>query len=413
MAGNLIELDEARRIVVESCEPLPTEQVPLAEALGRSLAEEVRSAVAIPPSDNSAMDGFAVRAEDTAAAAPGSPVRLTISGESRAGHPAEHPLEAGESIRISTGAVVPDGADAIVRIEDATERQGAIETERRVGPGADIRRAGDDIEPGRAVIAPPTRLGPAELGVLASIGCDPVPCRRRPRLAFVGTGDELVEPSAEIGPGQIRDTNAVAVGALASLAGVELTSVKRVGDDREATREALADALESDVAVISGGVSVGEHDHVRPALEELGAEQLFWGVALRPGRPTWFGLSRRGPGEGGALVFGLPGNPVSAVVTFLLFVAPALRALAGLDPFEARTTATLDGGYEKGAGRAHAVRVTLRLAEDGWHATPTRPQQASHILTSMLGADALAIVGAETERVDPGERVEIEPIRWG
>lgn len=412
MTGNLIELDEARRIVVESCEPLGTEQVPLADALGRSLAEEVRSAVAIPPFDNSAMDGFAVRAEDTAAAAPGRPVRLSISGESRAGHPAERPLGAGASIRISTGAVVPDGADAIVRIEDATEREGAIETERRVRPGADLRRAGEDIQPGQALIAPPMPLGPAELGVLASVGCDPVPCRRRARLALVGTGDELIEPSAEIGPGQIRDTNGVAVGALARLAGAELTSVRRVGDDREATREVLTEAIGSDVAVISGGVSLGEHDHVRPALEELGAVQLFWGVALRPGRPTWFGLMRGGPAEGGGLVFGLPGNPVSAVVTFLLFVAPALRALAGLDPFEARTTATLEGGYEKRAGRAHAVRVSLRLTEDGWRATPTRPEQGSHILTSMLGADALAIVPTATERVEPGEQVEIEPIRW-
>jgi molybdopterin molybdotransferase len=248
--------------------------------------------------------------------------------------------------------------------------------------------------------------------VLASVGCDPVPCRRRARLALVGTGDELIEPSAEIGPGQIRDTNGVAVGALARLAGAELTSVRRVGDDREATREVLTEAIGSDVAVISGGVSLGEHDHVRPALEELGAVQLFWGVALRPGRPTWFGLMRGGPAEGGGLVFGLPGNPVSAVVTFLLFVAPALRALAGLDPFEARTTATLEGGYEKRAGRAHAVRVSLRLTEDGWRATPTRPEQGSHILTSMLGADALAIVPTATERVEPGEQVEIEPIRW-
>jgi molybdopterin molybdotransferase len=145
---------------------------------------------------------------------------------------------------------------------------------------------------------------------------------------------------------------------------------------------------------------------------ELGAERLFWGVALRPGRPTWFGLSRGGPGAGGGLVFGLPGNPVSAIVTFLLFAVPALRALAGLDPFMARSIARLDDGYEKRPGRTHAVRVALRLEPDGWHATPTRPEQASHILTSMLGAEALAIVPAQAERIEPGERVQIEPIRW-
>lgn len=410
MARKLTRLAEARRIVVESCARLPSEQVPLEQALGRALADDVRSEAAIPPFDNSSMDGFAVRAEDTAAVDAGKPVRLRVVDQSRAGRPAGSGVGPGEAIRIATGAMVPAGANAILPQEEAVERNGEIEAEHRVEAGSYIRLTGEDIRPGQAVLAGGTALGPAELGVLASIGCDPVPCRRRPRVAVISTGDELVDPAADVRPGEIRDTNSVAVASLAGRVGADVTTVTRIGDDRDATREAVAEAIESDVAVICGGVSVGEHDQVRPVLEELGAEQLFWGVALRPGRPTWFGLSRGGPRACGGLVFGLPGNPVSAVVTFLLFVRPALRELVGLDPFSARTTAVLDQAYEKSRGRAHAVRVTLRLAGDGWHAAPTRPEQASHILTSMLGADALAIVSAESEGVAVGESVEVELI---
>ncbi len=406
----LIELEEARRIVIESCAPLAAEPVPLDSALGRGLAEQITSDVAIPPFDNSAMDGFALRAEDTADAAPDRPVRLTVAGESRAGRPAGGAVGAREAFRISTGAVVPEGADAILRQEDASELDGGIETERRVEIGADIRPVGADVRPGDTLLEAGTALGPSELGVLASIGRDPIPCRRRPSLTLIGTGDELVEPSEEIGPGQIRDTNGVALTSLAELAGAQVAARRRVGDDPEATRAVLGEATRGDVTVICGGVSVGPHDHVRPVLEELGTDQLFWGVALRPGRPTWFGLSDGGPRDGGGLVFGLPGNPVSAVVTFLLFVRPALRSLAGLDPSTARTTAVLDEAYEKRPGRAHAIRVSLRLDDDGWHATPTRPEQASHILTSMLGADALAMVPAASEGVAAGESVEVELI---
>jgi molybdopterin molybdotransferase len=410
MARNLTDLDQARRIVIESCEPLQSESVNLERSLGRVLAEDVVSETSIPPFDNSAMDGFAVRAADTADASSGTPARLTVIGESRAGRPAERGVDSGRAIRVSTGAVLPEGADAVLRKEDATELDGTLETERRLEPGADIRRAGEDIEPGDTVLTRGSAVGPVEVGVLASIGRDPVRCRRRAKLALIVTGDELVDPSEPTRAGQIRDTNGITVTSLAELAGADVTTVLRVGDDRAATRAALAGGLRGDVTVICGGVSVGPHDHVRPSLEALGAEQLFWGVALRPGKPTWFGLSDGGPRQGGGLIFGLPGNPVSAVVTFLLFVRPALRALAGLDPLGARTTAVLDEAYEKSPGRAHAVRVALRLADDGWHATPTRREQASHILTSMVGADALAIVPAGSHGVDAGDSVAVELI---
>ncbi len=406
----LIEFEEARRIVIESCAPLAPEPVPLDLALGRALAEQITSDVAIPAFDNSAMDGFAVRAEDTASAAEGEPVTLRVAGESRAGSPAERPVGKGRPSGSRPARSSRRARTPILRQEDAARRETDRDREAgRAGHAHPLGRRGR--EAGDAVSWHPARRSvAAELGVLASIGRDPVPCRRRPTLTLIGTGDELVDPGEEIRPGQIRDTNGVALTALAEQAGADVDRQRRVGDDPNATSAVLAEAIRGDVTVICGGVSVGLHDHVRPALEELGTEQLFWGVALRPGRPTWFGLSGGGPGSGGGLVFGLPGNPVSAVVTFLLFVRPALRSLAGLDPSTARTTAVLDEPYEKRAGRTHAVRVSLRLDDDGWHATPTRPEQASHILTSMLGANALAMVPAGSEGVAAGETVEVELI---
>jgi molybdopterin molybdotransferase len=408
MGRKLMELDEARRIVIESCTPLSSEPVPLESAFGRVLGEDVRSDVAIPPFDNSAMDGYAVRAADTAAV--GRRATMRVVGEAQAGRPAGRALQVGEAIRISTGAVVPVGADAILRQEDARQRNAKVETEVRLEPGRDIRRAGEDIEPGDTVLAAGTPLGAAELGVLASIGCDPVPCHRRPRLTVVGTGDELVDPSAEIEPGLIRDSNGIALSSLATAAGAHVTARRTVGDDRDLTRRVLSEAIRDEITLICGGVSVGPHDHVRAVLAELDVEQLFWGVALRPGRPIWFGLVEGGARQGGGLVFGLPGNPVSAVVTFLLFARAALRVLTGLQPLGNRITATLDQSYEKRPGRTHALRVALSLEEDGWHATLTRPEQGSHILTSMLGADALAMIPADSEGVSAGEAVEIELI---
>ena len=301
-----MNVEEARSLVLAGIEPLPAEEVPLAEALGRVLAEDVTSADAVPGFDNSAMDGFAVRAADTAGAAEGSPVSLRISGESRAGHPAESALGEGEAIRISTGAVLPDGADSVVRIEEAQVADGTVSTETAVEPGRDIRRAGEDIEPGDTVIAAGEAIGPAELGVLASVGRGRVGCARRATLSLISTGDELLAPDEPMRPGGVRNTNAWAVPALARLSGAELAGLGSAGDDPAATRDAVARALEADIAVICGGVSVGEHDHVRPALEELGVEQRFWGVALRPGRPTYFGVAAGGPGEGGSSSSGSP-----------------------------------------------------------------------------------------------------------
>jgi len=398
MPAELIDLEAARaRVLAAVPERLAAEPVALPRALGRVLADDVVAADDVPGFDNSAMDGFAVRAADTA----GAPVDLPLAGESRAGHPAATPLPPGAAMAISTGAMLPEGADAVVRVEDTAPRDGAVEVRVAVETGRDVRRAGDDVQTGSTVLGAGARLGAAELGVLASVGVAEASCTRRPRVAVLTTGDELVGPGEPRGPGGVRDTNGVSIAALALEAGAELASAARVADEPEATTTALREGLRADVVVACGGVSVGTHDHVKPALEELGVEPAFWGVALRPGKPTWFGT------RGDTLVFGLPGNPVSAMVTFHLFVRPALLALAGAVEPRPTVAAVMDEPYAKAPGRAHAVRCVLEARDDGWHVRPTGPQ-GSHVLTSMLGADALALLPADRGDVAAGERVDIE-----
>jgi molybdopterin molybdotransferase len=405
--SELIDPEDARRLVLERARPLADEAVPLDDALGRILAADISSAAPVPGFDNSAMDGYAVRAANSAPATGAAPVRLRVVGESRAGHPANVTLGEGEAIAISTGAMLPGGADAVVRVEDTDAADGVVAVLAAVDPGANVRPAGEDIEAGETVLRRGTAVGPAELGVLASVGAERVRCVRRPRVRIVLSGDELAPPGERLAPGQIHDSNAYTLPALAGEAGSELAGAAKVGDDPAATREAIRAGLDADLLVISGGMSVGRHDHVRPALADLGAEEVFWGVALRPGKPTWFGAH-----PGGALIVGLPGNPVSAVVCFILFARPAILAMQGAAPDRDRTEATLATGYEKRPGRMHAVRCRLRLDSGGWLAEPTGPQ-GSHILTSMLGADALALVPRDRGTVAAGERVEVELLPRG
>lgn len=407
MTSGLVSVAAARDAVLGRVGAvLPPEPVALDEALGRVLAQPAIAPDDVPGFDNSAMDGFAVRAADTQGAAPGAPVTLALAEESRAGEPAQRALRPGEAFRISTGAALPDGADAVVRREEARETNGSIAFELAVRSGRDVRRSGEDIRAGDEVLGPGALLGPAELGVLASVGVAQPRCARRPRLALVCTGDELLAPDEPMRPGGVRNSNAYTVPALARLAGAEVVSVDRVGDDRAGTERVLGAAIDrSDVTVACGGVSVGEHDHVKAALTALGCKEVFWGVALRPGRPTWFGVAPQG-----GLVFGLPGNPVSAYVTFILFVRPALRMLTGAPERADRASATLAADHPRLPSRDQAVRCALELTDEGWRAMPTGPQ-GSHILTSMIGADALALVEAGPAPAAAGTRVPIELLR--
>jgi molybdopterin molybdotransferase len=396
VAAKLIEFEEARSLVLECAPRLEPEVVALDGALGRVLAEAVRAPGDVPPFDNSAMDGFAVRAADS-----GAGVLLRIVDESRAGAPASVPIGAGEACAISTGAEIPQGADAVVRVEDTRRQDATVELLVGVERGRDLRHAGDDVRAGALVLEPGVRIGPAELGVLASVGRASVVVGPRPRVGVVTTGDELVGVDAPLVPGAVRNSGAYVIPALVERAGGRTVSVAHARDDPALIRSAIATALEADVTVITGGMSVGRHDHVSDVLESLGVTRRFAGVALKPGKPVSFGT------RGETLVFGLPGNPVSSLVTFLLFARPALQALAGESPQRVRTVATLDEDCEREASRVQAVRCRLELRPDGWHAMTTGPQ-SSHILTSLLGADAFAIVPAGVGLVAAGEQVLVE-----
>jgi len=386
-----LTIQAAREAVLAEVQPLPTEEVAVPDALGRVLAEDVAAASDVPAFSNSAMDGFAVRA-----GAAGRTLRVV--GESRAGAPATVPVGEGEAIRISTGAAIPDGADGVLQIELVDDGGGEITVNDEVTPGRNLRAAGDDLRAGELVLPAGARLGAAELGLAAAAGRARVTCARVPRVAVLATGDELVAPGEPLGPGQIHETNGLTLAALATGAGAEVTRVAVVRDTEQETRTAIADALErADVVVLSGGVSVGPHDHVKPALDALGVREVFWRVALRPGRPTWFGT------RGETLVFGLPGNPVSAMVTFVLFARPAIAAMQGAAHEAPRVTARLAEPIARHADRDECVRVILR---DGV-ATPTGPQ-GSHQLRSMLRADGLAIVTAGDGEAQAGTQVDVE-----
>lgn len=389
----MLDVRTARARVLAAVVPLPVQDVPIAQALGRILAQDIRAGGDSPPFTNSAMDGFAVRSGPA-----GRTVRIV--GESRAGAPASVVVARGEAVRISTGAMLPAGADAVIMVERTAEdaAAGTVALQAPTAPGQNVRGAGEDMRAGTVVLRAGTRLAAAGLGVAAGAHAGSVSCRRRPRVAVLSTGDELVEPGAPLAPGQIHNSNALTLAALATEAGADVTHVAHVADSAEATRAAIDAALaQADVLVLSGGVSVGPHDHVKGALEACGVREDFWRVALRPGKPTWFGT------RGEQLVFGLPGNPVSSMVTFLLFARPALLALQGADPATRRARMALAEAVGRTEGRDELVRVTIGVAG----LTLTGPQ-GSHVLTSMLGADGLATIPAGTGVLAAGDIVEVE-----
>ncbi len=396
MPAALITIAAAREQVLGQAVPLAAESIPVDQALERVLAGEIVAAADVPCFASSAMDGYAVRA-----GAAGR--RLTLIGESRAGSPSAVSVGEGEAIRISTGAVVPTEATAVIRQEDVREAgAGAILTTADVHAGTNIRAAGEDMRRGTPVLAAGTVLGPAELGAATAAGAGQLPVTRRPVVSVLCTGDELRAPGEPLGPGEIHNSNAPMLTALARRSGAIAATAQRLPDDLGATELGLASALAgSDVVVISGGVSVGPHDHVKPALAALDVSQRFWRVALQPGKPTWFGT------QGTKLVFGLPGNPVSAVVTFTLFVAPALAALLGQRaPGGEPTLATLGVAVRRSPEREQALRVRTEHTAAGLTVTPNGPQ-GSHIVTSLVGADALALIPAGDGELPAGSSVAL------
>ncbi len=399
MPSTLITVADARTLVLDAIRPLEAERVEIADALGRVLAQDVRAEGDVPSFPSSAMDGYAV------AAGPAGR-RLEVVGESRAGAPAPAPPGDGEAIRISTGAAVPAGTAAVIPQEKVALHGSAIETVAPVSADENVRAPGGDMRAGTTVLTAGTRLGAAELGAAVAAGAGAVMVARRPRASVLCTGDELQEPGQPLRFGQIHNSNAPMLTALVQGAGAATAPPERLPDDFAATETGIAAALQrSDLVIISGGVSVGPHDHVKPVLASLGVEEVFWSVALQPGKPTWFGTS-----DGDTLVFGLPGNPVSAAVTFSLFAAPALAALQGSAPRRPPLAqARLGQDVKRNPAREQAVRVRLEQAGDETRAYLNGPQ-GSHILTSLLGADALAMIPPGEGMLPAGSTVVLEAL---
>jgi molybdopterin molybdotransferase len=396
----MLTVEEALEEILAHARPLEGEHVDVRAALGRVLAEPVVSRRVIPPWPNSSMDGYAVRSADTY----GAPVGLVVVGRVTAGMLPDTPVGAGQAVRIFTGAPLPAGADAVVPQEDVEADGDRIRIRRPVEPGAYVRPRGEDIQAGERVLEPGRRLGPAEIGLLATLGHSPVRVYRRPRVAVLSTGNELADLGTEPGPGQIPNTNTYSLAAQVLEAGGEPISLGVAPDDLGAIEARLGWGLAADVLVTSAGVSVGELDLVRQALTRAGAKLHLWQVAMRPGKPITFGTL------GERLVFGLPGNPVSAMVTFELFVRPALRKLSGLERLaRPRVTARAVGSIANPGRRRGYLRVSLGRDAEGYTARLTG-EQGSAVLRSMVLADGLAVVPGDTV-IAEGERVEVIVLR--
>lgn len=393
----MISIDEALERILLGLAPLGPERVGLADAAGRVAAEPARSAVDLPPFDRSAMDGYAVRAADTA---PG--VGLRLVGGVAAGEVATAVLEPGTAARISTGAAIPSGADAVLQSELAIERDGLVAPDRSLAPGTHVRVRGEDVHAGDELAAAGAPLTLSRISALASAGVGDVVVHRRPRLHLVVTGSELLPLGAPPEPGRIHESNGLMVRLLAGSAGAEIVDHGVIGDDREATREAVRTGLEGDVLVVSGGVSVGPHDHVKPAFEDCGVEEVFWRVRIKPGKPMWFG--RRGD----TLVFGLPGNPLSTIVCFCVFIEPALRRLAGERDARPRLEAgRLTVPAHAADGRTTFLTATLRPGADGTlEATPTE-RQGSHMTGALGESDGFAVAPEEAGDLAAGAPVDV------
>ena len=388
----MLSVEEASKTVAARIQRLAVEQVSLQDARGRILAEDVIAPRALPSFDNSAMDGYAARSAEL-------PATLPVVASVAAGRALADALPAGVAVRILTGAPVPAGLDTVVMQEDAT-LAGSLVTLPASRVGENIRRAGEDIATGELAVRAGTRLDAAELGLLAALGVTQVSVVRAPRVAIIATGDELVAADQPLGPGQIVDSSAHSLAALVADCGGVPTYLGVAKDDLAATTALITSALAHDVVITTGGVSVGDRDHVRAALAAAGVEPELWKVAMKPGKPFAFGL------RGTVPVFGLPGNPVSTYVAFELFVRPALLAMQGAAiTTRPRAPVSLAGGYRKQAGRTHYLRATVIRMGAQLVAKP-HPKQGSAMLTSLVGCNALVEIPADATEVLPNAIVE-------
>lgn len=394
----LLSIEGAQALIGDRIVALADEPVALADAHGRFVARDVRAAIDLPPFASSAMDGYALRAADT-------PGALRVVGESAAGAPFAGELHPGDALVISTGAVVPASADSVVPVERVTRTGDTVEIASAIALGAFVRAPGSDIERGSLVLAAGTRLGPAQIGAAAAAGLGRLSCHRRPRVAVLATGTELRQPGQPLELGEIYDANGPMLNAALRSTGAEVTTIPTVTDDADAHRAALEAALEHDVVISSGGVSMGTHDLVRSVAGELGVREVFWKVALRPGKPIAFGV------RDATLVFGLPGNPVSTLVCFELFVRPALLALQGAATARPEFgTGRLGTAVEQNPERDDLIRVRVDTTGGTPVIWPLAGQQ-SHQITVTAQADALAWIPIGTDELPAGTDVAYLPLQ--
>jgi molybdopterin molybdotransferase len=398
----LAPVEEVRAFVLAACPPGPVVEVPLGEALGAVAGAEVRAPEPVPAFDNSAMDGFAVRAADVARA----PTTLRVVGTQLAGPVVPVEVGPGEAVRIMTGAAVPAGADAVVMVERTAPAAdgGSVVVEAPVDPGTALRRAGDDLRAGDVVVAPGTVLTPGRLGVLASVGAARVAVHRRPRVGVLSTGDELVDVDRPLAPGLVRDSNRPTLLALVETSGFEPVDLGRAPDDEAAITSALRAAVDRcDAVLSSGGVSMGDVDLVKVVLDRIGDMRWFQ-VAVKPAKPFAFGTVEGMP------VFGLPGNPVSSMVSFELFARPALRRMAGFGDGaleRPRVRAVVDEDLRRHPdGKVHYLRVVTDRGPDGRWGVRSAGGQGSHQLAAMAAADGLAVL-PDGEGVAAGGEVDV------
>ena len=386
----MISADQALQIVLENVAPLGVERIPILDALGRVLAENINSSRDIPGFDNSAMDGYAVRAADLVKASETNPVKLGVVETIGAGQMPTQSVSAGQAARTMTGAPIAAGADAIIPVERTRGTGDTVEFLASVEKGAFIRPRGEDLRLGELVMSAGKLLTPADLGMLASVNRAMVEVIRRPRVAIVATGDELVDVDQPPTGAQVVNSSAYALAGAVREAGAEAVILKVARDDADEIRERLAEAMTFDAVLSTGGVSVGQFDHVKGALDELGMRQLFHGVAQKPGRPLKFGTVGYRP------VFGLPGNPVSTLVCFYLYARPAILKMSGRRRVGLpRVNARCGVDIKISKDLTEFVRVKLERTDDGWIATPTG-SQGSGILSSLSRADGL-MIGPSTE----------------
>jgi molybdopterin molybdotransferase len=395
-AAELLGMEEAWALVAARLRPLETEAAPLAAAAGRVLAAPARAVIDLPPFHRSAMDGFAVRAADT----DGRPLR--IAGEVAAGDAEAPPVAPGTAVRISTGALLPPGADAVLRAESATVLGGSVVPDVPLAAGRYVRFRGEDVHADDVLAPAGATLTVQRMASLASAGIGEVRVHRRPRVHVLINGDELQLPGTPPLGGAVYESNGLVLRHLVARCGCEVVDGGIVGDDADAVRDAVAAGLAGDVLIVSGGMSVGPHDHVKPAFADCGVDELLWRVRIKPGKPFWFGV------RGRTLVFGLPGNPLSSLVGFLLFVEPALRRLQG----DAAAAARIVGGRAASPLSASDERTTLLTSRmergpDGVLLAAPTARQGSHMTGALGESDGFAIVPHERGEIAAGEPVAL------